>query len=60
MDERINKMCDFIVVVVYIFGVIGSIAYLIYDHHYLFALASMAVDAMAFPYFLKHFKSLIA
>lgn len=60
MDERISKMYDFAVVVVYVFAVIGSLASLLYDHHFLLAAASVAVYAMAFPYFLKHFKSLIA
>ena len=49
----------FIICIVWVFATIGSTAYLLYYGKPQFAVASLAVSAMAFPYVRNKFNLLI-
>lgn len=57
--ETLNKIFAFIVCIVWAFATIGSTAYLWYYGQPHFAVASLAVSAMAFPFVRGKFKQLI-
>lgn len=57
--ESLKKIAAFIVCTVWAFATIGSTAYLIYYGKPQFAIASLAVSAMAFPYVRNKFNLLI-
>lgn len=55
-----KKFFAFAVVCVYVLATIGGTAYLFYDKHYLFGVTSLLMAAMAAPFMVKEFKSLIS
>ena len=54
-----KKVFDFACAAVYVLGTIGGVAYLLYFHKPLFAVAVAALAAMAFPYVRDRVKDLI-
>lgn len=48
--ESLKDILAFIICIVWVFATIGSVAYLFYYGLPHFAVASLAVSAMAFPY----------
>lgn len=48
--ENLKKFFAFIVCIVWAFATIGATAYLFYYHQPQFAIATLALSAMAFPY----------
>jgi hypothetical protein len=54
--ETLKKIYAFFVCIVWAFATIGSTAYLFYHHLPQFAVATIALSAMAFPYAKKQFK----
>ena len=54
-----NKIYDFACAAAYVFGTIGGVAYLLYFHKPLFAVAVAALAAMAFPYVRDRVKDLL-
>lgn len=57
--ETLKKIYAFIVCIVWAFATIGSTAYLFYYHQPHFAIASLCVSAMSFPYVRGKFKELV-
>ena len=57
--ENLKKVMAFIICIVWVFATIGSTAYLLYYGKPQFAVASLAVSAMAFPYVRNKFNLLI-
>lgn len=57
--EMLRQMYCFICVCVYALAAIGGIAYLFYDKHLVFAVAAIAVTAMATPYLIERIKELM-
>lgn len=55
----LRQMYCFICVCVYALAAIGGIAYLFYDKHLVFAIAAIAVTAMATPYLIERIKELM-
>lgn len=57
--ENLKKVMAFIVCTVWAFATIGSTAYLLYYGKPQFAIATLAVSAMAIPYVRNKFNLLI-
>lgn len=58
MSDSLKRLISFLIVVTYIFAVLGGTAYLFYFHVPQFGVANIALAAMAFPFFRDHFKIL--
>lgn len=54
-----KKLYSFLVVCAYVLATLGGTAYLFFDKHYLFGVVNLLLAAMAAPYMVKQFKSLI-
>lgn len=54
-----RKFYCFLVICAYVLATLGGTAYLFFDKHYLFGVVNIALAAMAAPYMVKQFKSLI-
>lgn len=59
MKEMFSKLFDFAVFCIYALGAIGSSAYLFYDGHTIFGVASLAMTAMAIPYLKKRIEDIL-
>lgn len=55
----LKKFYAFFVICAYILATLGGTAYLFFDKHYVFGVANILLAAMATPYMVKQFKSLI-
>lgn len=53
-----EKFYAFAVVVAYILGSLGSLIYTVKAREWPIVLANVAIIAMAFPYFLRHWRIL--
>ena len=57
--EIFRQLYCFLCVCIYALAAIGGIAYLFYDKHLVFAVAAIAVTAMATPYLIERIKELM-
>lgn len=57
--RKMKKVFDFAVCCVAVLAVVGGIGSLLYDRHYLFAVAVACLAAMAFPYVRERVKELL-
>lgn len=57
--DVLKKLFSFLVCITYVLGAIGGTAYLFYFKEPLFAVAILAICAMAFPYVKAKFKRLL-
>jgi hypothetical protein len=60
MNNTLRKLYCFVCICIYALAAIGGIAYLFYDQHGVFAVAAIAVTAMATPYLIERIKELTA
>ena len=59
MKDALKKIGILIALAAYLLALIGSTGYLLYDHHVLFAIASLLVDGLAVPSVIKLAKMLV-
>lgn len=57
--EILRQLYCFVCLCVYALAAIGGVAYLFHDHHFVFAIAAIAVTAMATPYLIERIKELM-
>lgn len=54
-----NKLYDFACCCAYVLGAVGSFGALVYNRAWVFAVAVLALAAMAFPFVRDRFKDLV-